>query len=186
VSGNFSWGTPVKNTVFHRNKLQEYLKVETFSVSGGCLCGKVRYTVNKAASCIVHCHCSRCRKGHASLVNTCAVVGLGDLTIVKGQNLLTIFTHALGVHRKFCSICGCSILYTEKVFPDKVFYYPATLDDGVNPGHPDGSEHHIYIDSKAEWEVFETSLPWHKEDMEETNYTKERSEWANALPLNET
>jgi hypothetical protein len=151
--------------------------MNTFSVSGGCLCGSVRYTVNKAAKCVIHCHCSRCRKGHASLTTSCAIVNCGDLTIDQGSDNLITFTQQPEVQRKFCRTCGCSLLYYEDELPDKVFYYPATLDEGIHPGHPKGSEHHIYVDSKAEWELFETSLPWHDEDMDDANYEKSRSEW---------
>lgn len=150
--------------------------MSTFSVSGGCLCGSVRYTVTSAANCVVHCHCSRCRKGHASLVTTAAIVSRGGITIDRGIDNLTTFTHPPEVSREFCRTCGCSILYYTDKVPDVVFYYPATLDEGTHPGHPPGSEHHIYVASKAAWEVFETSLPWHEEDIESSDYETSSSD----------
>ena len=153
--------------------------MKTFPVSGGCLCGTVRYTVTKAANCLIHCHCSQCRKGHANLITSCAVVDSGDITIEQGSENLTAFSHSPELQRKFCRTCGCSLLYYTDELPDKIFYYPATLDEGMHPGHPTGAEHHVYVGSKAEWEIFETSLPWHEEDMEEANYAKSRSDWAN-------
>jgi len=30
-----------------------------------------------------------------------------------------------------------------------LFYYPATLDGAVHPGHPEGSEHHVHVGSKV-------------------------------------
>jgi hypothetical protein len=92
--------------------------------------------------------------------------------MIRGQSALTRFTYPAAVHRQFCSVCGCSIIYTVEKYPDVVFYYPATLDNGVHPGHAEGTEHHIYVGSKAEWEVFETSLPWHNEDIDDSAYCK--------------
>jgi len=127
--------------------------MSTYESNGGCLCGSVRYAVRKPASAVVHCHCSRCRKGHASLITTCAVVERVNFSIRKGQDALTKFTYPPEVDREFCFKCGCSIVYRVESFPNTAFYYPATLDEGDHPGHPDGSEHHIYIGSKAEWEI---------------------------------
>ncbi len=167
---------PAKFIESFRNTLLEDAKMTTFSVSGGCLCGSVRYTVTNPANCVIHCHCSRCRKGHGGLVTTCAIVSRGTLVIEQGIDNLTTFAHPPEVKREFCRTCGCSLrYYTEKV-PDTVFYYPATLDQGIHPGHPPESEHHIYVASKAEWERFETSLPWHEADIESADYEKSRSE----------
>ena len=70
-----------------------------------------------------------------------------------------------GVRRQFCRTCGCSLFYFDKKFPEVMFYYPATLDDGVHPGHPEGNEHHVWVESKANWETFEDKLPRHKEGV---------------------
>ena len=44
--------------------------METKTLTGSCLCGSVRYTVQGEPQRAFHCHCSRCRKatgtGHAS------------------------------------------------------------------------------------------------------------------------
>ena len=40
-----------------------------------------------------------------------------------------------------------------------MYYYPATLDRGVHPGHPDEEEYHAYVGSKASWENFDDDLP---------------------------
>ena len=33
------------------------------NIDGGCLCGTVKFEVNPPFQKMVHCHCSRCRKG---------------------------------------------------------------------------------------------------------------------------
>lgn len=41
---------------------------------------------------------------------------------------------------------------------DRLYFAPATLDGGVHPGHPIGSECHIYVGSKAMWETIGDGL----------------------------
>lgn len=155
--------------------------MDKHAITGRCLCGSVKYQVCEPANCVVHCHCSRCRRGHASLFVTCAVVEKKDFSISQGSEALTSYTNPPEVERMFCSVCGCSIIYTVQAFPDKMFYYPATIEIGAHPGHPVGSEHHIYLSSKAEWDQFETSLPWHEEDFEKEFYNRGRECWARGV-----
>ena len=136
-----------------------------FPISGGCICGSVRYTVNGPAKCVVHCHCSQCRRSYASLVGTGATIEQKHVKIDKGEENLMTYEKPLGVRRQFCRTCGCSLFYFDKKFPEVIFYYPATLDDGVHPGHPEGAEHHVFVDSKAGWEAFKDELPRHAEGV---------------------
>ncbi|MCH8105979.1 MAG: GFA family protein [Proteobacteria bacterium] len=133
----------------------------TFPISGGCICGSVRYTVKGPANCVVHCHCSQCRHGFASLVVTGATIDLNQMKIDKGEENLTTCTIPSGVRRQFCRTCGCSLFYFDDKFPEVMFYYPATLDGGMHPGHAKEAEHHVFVESKADWEAFEDNLPRH-------------------------
>jgi hypothetical protein len=40
-----------------------------------------------------------------------------------------------------------------------MYFFPSTLDGGVHPGHPVGTESHIYVGSKAEWDSICGNLP---------------------------
>jgi len=132
-----------------------------FPIHGGCLCGGVRYTVKGPAEWIVHCHCSECRRSYASLVGTGATIDPALVEIDCGEPLLTEFEKPAGVRRQFCSACGCSLFYYHYAYPQLMFYFPATLDDGAHPGHRAGLERHIFLDSKAGWENFSDDLPRH-------------------------
>ena len=142
-----------------------------FPVSGGCICGNVRYTVNGPANCVVHCHCSQCRRSYASLVGTGATIDLKQVTIDKGEENLTTCETLPGVRRQFCRTCGCSLFYYDEDAPEIMFYYPATLDGGVHPGHPEGKEFHIHTASKTNWEVIDGALPKFEEDCDWTLLT---------------
>ncbi len=143
----------------------------TFPVSGGCLCGSVRYTVSGPALCVVHCHSSICRRIHASLVATGATIERENLSIDKGEANLTTFED-LGVRRQFCRTCGSSLFYFADDLQGMMFYYPSRLDGGVHPGRPEGAEHHVHVGSKADWECFEDNLSRHKEGVGQATLMK--------------
>jgi len=136
-----------------------------FPVSGGCICGSVRFTVNGPAICVVHCHCSMCRRSYASLVGTGATIEQKQVKIDQGKENLETYESPPGVRRQFCRACGCSLFYFDDRLPEMLYYFPATLDGGVHPGHPDGAEHHVFVESKADWEAFEDNLPRHSEGV---------------------
>jgi len=137
----------------------------SFPIFGGCICEGVRYKVKGPARCVVHCHCSQCRRSYASLVGTGATIESDHIEIIKGEENLATYEFSPEVRRQFCKKCGCSILYYDDRYPDVVFYFPSTLDDGIHPGHPEDNEHHVFMDSKASWEEFEDSLPKHAEGV---------------------
>ena len=137
-----------------------------FPVFGGCICESVRYKVSAPARCVVHCHCSQCRRSYASLVGTGATIEKDKIELIKGEENLTTFEYPPGVRRRFCRKCGCSILYHDSNLTDMVFYFPSTLDGGMHPGHPEGNEHHVHVDSRASWEKFEDKLPRHAAGIE--------------------
>lgn len=133
----------------------------SFPISGGCLCGRVRYTVGGPAHSVLHCHCSQCRLSHASLVGTSATIDRELFGVADGAENLTSYEHPPGNHRKFCSACGSSLFYISDDLPDILFYFPATLDDGAHPGQAERAENHIHVASKAPWESIELHLPRH-------------------------
>ena len=135
---------------------------KSFALTGGCLCGAVRYTALAPAHSVLHCHCSQCRRSHATLVGTSATIDRDKLQIDEGEAQLSSFEHPPGNHRKFCRTCGSSVFYVADELPDILFYFPATLDGGAHPGHDVAAEHHIHLASRAHWEPFNTQLPEHE------------------------
>ena len=77
------------------------------TLSGGCLCGAVRYRAEGEPLRFLHCHCTRCRKasgtGHASNL----FVG-GTLDWLSGEDRVTHFKvpDAKRFTNSFCAVCG--------------------------------------------------------------------------------
>ena len=128
-------------------------------LSGGCLCGAVRYTVHAPPRLVWFCHCSMCRKASGSFFHTIGELARGQLSFEQGEDNLTDYDSSTGVRRQFCRTCGSPLFARDDDAPDIIYFLPATLDGGVHPGHPAGSEYHAYASSKAEWETIADALP---------------------------
>ena len=76
------------------------------TISGGCQCGAVRYTVRAPATETNHCHCSICRKIHGAIFVTFATFPRDAFSIDKGADDLATYDSSPGVHRTFCRTCG--------------------------------------------------------------------------------
>ena len=133
--------------------------METFQLSGGCLCGKVRYTQIGHAKSVEHCHCSMCRKAHGALFASAAVLDADQLQIDSGGDHIAAFESSAGNWRRFCQSCGCQLFMTVDIIPNEIYLWVASLDEGAHPGHPTDKEVHIFVGSKAPWENVEKSHP---------------------------
>lgn len=80
------------------------------TLTGGCLCGQVRYTAVGETLRFYHCHCSRCRRatgtGHASNLFL-----TGTLTWDRGAECIKRFTppDAGRFTNTFCTHCGARL-----------------------------------------------------------------------------
>ena len=99
-------------------------------ISGGCLCGKVRYAANAEPVFTGVCHCKNCQKQAGTAFSIVVAVPKPALTI-NG----TLKTYAdrgdsgKGVSRRFCPDCGSPILSEVEVMPDLAIIKAGTLDD---------------------------------------------------------
>lgn len=76
--------------------------------TGGCLCGKVRYTVQSLPHYVYYCHCSKCRRISGSVVAAWLTVAKSDLSLVGD---LSTFCSSKHFCRQFCTSCGSHILF---------------------------------------------------------------------------
>lgn len=121
------------------------------AVTGGCLCGAVRYEVTAPALDVYHCHCSICRKCQGALYATNAVVPRDAFRITRGEGLLRTFSSSEVIHRRFCGRCGSHVCADIDPFSDRIWYLPGALDDGAGPGGPAAEARHIFWESRAGW-----------------------------------
>ncbi len=122
------------------------------SLTGECFCGAIKYEIEGNLIDPMSCHCSRCRKAFSSQSSNYARVQPGDFRWLAGEDLLTSYVGKHGFGLLFCGTCGSTLCGT---FDDTVH--------GVSLGclneKPELDDiHHIFVDSKASWEVMPTGV----------------------------
>jgi hypothetical protein len=109
------------------------------SHSGGCHCGRVRFTVLADLSDVAECNCSICtKKGILHLI-----VDSSSFELHSGREALFEYQFNTRVARHwFCRVCGIHPFYLPRSHPDKIDVNARCLDDvdvaALRPRHFDG------------------------------------------------
>ena len=129
------------------------------ALTGGCLCGRVRYTVNAPLRDVAHCHCSMCRKAHGAAFVSFSVVADDAFQIDQGEDDLIAYESSPGTRRMFCHACGSHVMDLAESMRGRRFLMLGTLDPGADPGHDRAHEKHIFWESRASWYEVKDELP---------------------------
>lgn len=113
---------------------------------GSCLCGAVRYEVDRLDRPIGHCHCATCRKAHASAYATTAGVLREHFRWTAGEAGLRDYESSPGKRRRFCTRCGTHLVAERDEWP-YVILRVATLDE--DPGERPAL--HIWTSHRVPW-----------------------------------
>lgn len=115
-------------------------------LTGGCLCGAVRFEIDGELGPITCCHCSRCRRASGSAFTAAASVDATCFRIVSGERLLREYESSPQNWRVFCLRCGSEVFGRHDEYP-VIRVRVGGLDD--DPGHRVAA--HMMMDSKAPW-----------------------------------
>jgi hypothetical protein len=126
-------------------------------LAGQCFCGAVHYTVADKFLYAANCHCSRCRLVTGSAFKPFGGIERAKLMLSKGADLLLIIGEPDG-HDARCSKCG-SLLYSVVRNGEYVHVAYGSL---VDPPTLAPAEH-IYVGSKAPWDIIADDLPQYEE-----------------------
>jgi hypothetical protein len=77
-------------------------------VSGGCLCGAVRFSATPPNDDVGACHCGMCRKWTAGVF---FAVDCGDSLKVEDPSKLGVYRSSEWAERCFCRACGTPLFY---------------------------------------------------------------------------
>jgi hypothetical protein len=127
------------------------------AINGSCFCGRVKYKIEGKLRDARSCHCSMCRKAFSAQASAYALLEPEQLSWVSGENLLTNYESNKDAGLRFCSICGSTLCGTYKGRLHGVTL--GCVDD--NPEIELGM--HIFVGSKATWEVIPEGVPQYEE-----------------------
>jgi len=133
-------------------------------LTGGCLCGRVRYELKSEPYDSGWCHCRTCQLfgGAPAMAFTC--VASADFVWSKGEpQVRWIKTSSFG-RRAFCGECGTPLQVQVDHQPETVDFPIATLDE---PGAAT-PEFHIFWSEKVPWFNPGDELPRYEKFRPET------------------
>ena len=95
-------------------------------VQGGCMCGKVRYTVRIDNDDAYLCHCRMCQRSSGNVSLAMKNVKRAD---VRWDGEPDYYQSSVIARRGFCSVCGTSLTFEYLEGSDKMDLIVGTFDD---------------------------------------------------------
>ena len=128
------------------------------ALTGGCLCGGVRFELTEPPLSAGYCHCTRCQRRTGTAASPQARIAPGSLSILQGEELIKGFAPPDGFEKLFCSNCG-SALWSRNPETGEVMAVRLGAFDGDPGVRP---EYRQFVAYAAVWEaVPDDGLPRH-------------------------
>lgn len=125
------------------------------SITGGCLCGAVRYEISAQPIMARMCYCRVCQYlacGNAAVnaaFPSAAVTLTGTL-----KDYVSTADSGTEMHRRFCPECGVHVTTAAAIRPHILMIRAGTLDD-PNIITPTAA---IWVDSAPRWTCFDPAI----------------------------
>jgi hypothetical protein len=106
-------------------------------LTGGCLCGGVRFEVDEPPVSASYCHCTRCQRRTGTASSAQARIVPGSLRITAGEELVRAYEPEDGFPKAFCSACGSALWSVNPETNEISGVRMAAFDDdpGVRPSY---------------------------------------------------
>jgi hypothetical protein len=105
-------------------------------LTGGCLCGEVRFELTEPITDVGYCHCTRCQRRTGSAASVQARIDGRAFRLLQGEELVAGWRHRDGGFEKcFCRSCGAHLFSRNPDDPTQMsIRLPAfDTDPGVRP-----------------------------------------------------
>jgi len=79
------------------------------TLTGGCLCGAVRFEVTSPPVSASYCHCTRCQRRTGTAASAQARLAPDSLRILQGEDALGAYVPDQGFAKLFCDRCGSAL-----------------------------------------------------------------------------
>ena len=126
------------------------------AITGGCLCGSVRYSVSSAPITSRTCWCRLCQYigAGSATVNVC--FHRADMTITgETRRYRSVAESGNVMQRSFCPTCGTPLFSEAEARPHLIFVRAGTLDDPeiAKPAMT------IWTSTAPSWACIDDSIP---------------------------
>jgi hypothetical protein len=111
--------------------------VTELPLTGGCLCGAVRFEVTASPVSAGYCHCTRCQRRTGTAASVQARIERGSLRITAGEELVRAYEPPDGFAKDFCGVCGGALWSHDPDDPEVRSIRLGTFDadPGVRPSY---------------------------------------------------
>jgi hypothetical protein len=101
------------------------------TITGGCLCGEIRYECQGEPVVSFICHCTDCQQFSGSVFAAALIFRKESFRILSGTPTIFAVTAESGkkVEREFCGKCGASLFEVLEKRPDFIAVAAGSLDD---------------------------------------------------------
>jgi hypothetical protein len=134
--------------------------VADLPLTGGCLCGGVRFRVDAPLVVATYCHCTRCQRRTGTAASAQARIQPGSLTVTQGEELIRRYAPPDGFPKLFCGACGSALWSQSPVDPEIISVRLGAFDGdpGIRPSLRQ------FVAYAASWEdIPDDGLPRHAE-----------------------
>jgi hypothetical protein len=111
--------------------------VSELPLTGGCLCGGVRFEVTEPLVSSGYCHCTRCQRRTGTGASASARIVPGSLRIKSGEELIRSYAPEDGFLKAFCSGCGSALWSQSPDDPEVISVRLGAFDGdpGIRPAY---------------------------------------------------
>jgi hypothetical protein len=78
-------------------------------LTGGCVCGAVRFEVAAPLGPARYCHCTSCQRRTGTAASVSAIVGPGSIVVTQGAEHMRGWAPEGGRERVFCLVCASAL-----------------------------------------------------------------------------
>jgi len=109
--------------------------VSELPLTGGCLCGAVRFEVTEPLVSSGYCHCTRCQRRTGTAASPGARIAPGSLRLLAGEEHIRAYEPEEGFAKVFCTACGSALWSRSQKDPDIFSIRLGAFDDdpGIRP-----------------------------------------------------
>lgn len=122
------------------------------TITGGCLCGKLRYEAHGGPLYVGYCHCRWCQRQSGAPFLVWVMFDPVNLRWTQGK--LAIYASSREVERGFCPRCGSTLTFARPARKE-ISVFAGSLDD-PNLIEP---QMHIFTDHQVAWHHHADRLP---------------------------
>jgi hypothetical protein len=118
------------------------------TLTGACLCGRVRFAVEEPLGPAGYCHCTRCQRRTGGGSSAQVRIDAATLRVTEGEEHVRAYHPATGFDKLFCAQCGSALFARNPLNPAQMSVRLGAFDGdpGVRP------QFRQFVADAAPWE----------------------------------